>query len=453
MVKLYNTLTRKKEEFKPIKGKNVGIYSCGPTVYDYPHIGNLRAFLFADLLKKYLEFKNYKIKHIMNITDIDDKLIKKSGGKKNKLKQITGKYEKIFKEDLKQLNIKPADKYPRATENIKEMLELVKILLKKKYAYKASDGIYFSIKKFKDYGKFANLKLSGLKEGARVEQDEYDKENAKDFALWKFYSREDGEIVWKTDIGDGRPGWHIECSAMSSKYLGKNFDIHTGGIDLVFPHHQNEIAQSEASFGKKPWVKFWLHNEHLLVNGKKMSKSLGNFYVLDDLVKKGFSLNAIRYLLISTHYRQKLNLSEKSLKASEEAVKRISEFIGKSRKENPEIDKLVRKAGKDFEEAMDDDLNISNGLSVIFKFIREANKIGAGKKAAGFIKKVNEILGLELEGKAKIPANVQELVKEREKYRKEKNWKKADEVREKIKKLGFYLDDTKEGPRIKKISK
>ncbi|MBI2629559.1 cysteine--tRNA ligase [Candidatus Pacearchaeota archaeon] len=451
-MKLYNTLTRNKEEFKPI-GKEVGIYSCGPTVYNFPHVGNLRAFLFADLLKRCLLFKGFKIKHVMNVTDIDDKLIKKSEGDKEKLKEITIKYERAFKKNLEELNIIPADFYPRATESIKEMVEIVKKLLERGYAYKTSDGIYYSVKKFKDYGKLAGINLDNLKEGARVNNDEYDKESAKDFALWKFWQEEDGNIFWETEIGKGRPGWHIECSAMSSKYLGEHFDIHTGGIDLLFPHHTNELAQSEAANGKK-FVNYWLHNEHLMINGEKMSKSLGNFYVLSDLVNKGFSLNAIRYLLISTHYRQKLNLTDETLKASEEAVKRILEFIAnaKNREDNEKIISLIKETKKAIEKAIDDDLNIALVLSSIFKFIREANKLGAGKKAYELVIKTNEILGLSLEKeKIEIPEEVSQLVEEREKARKNKDWKKSDDLREEIKKLGFILDDAKDGVRVRKI--
>jgi cysteinyl-tRNA synthetase len=454
VLKLYNTLTKTKEA---LKGKNIKMYTCGPTVYDRVHVGNLRAYMFIDLLKRWLDFKGYKVKHIMNITDIDDKLIKKSAGSKIKLKTITQEYEKLFFEDLKELNINKAEINPRATEHIKEMIEIIEVLLKKGYAYKADDGIYFSIKKFRDYGKLSKLDLKGLKAGAskRVSEDEYDKASAQDFALWKFYNKEDGNIVWKTSFGDGRPGWHIECSAMSSKYLGKQFDIHTGGIDLVFPHHENEIAQSEAAFGKKPWVRYWLHNEHLIVNGKKMSKSLGNFYTLGDLKEKDYSVNAIRYLLLSTNYRQKLNLTDKDLKASEESVKRISEFLRNSSKgkDGKEILELIKKSEKEIENAMDDDLNIATALGVMFRFIRDANKTGAGKEANRFIKEINKILGLNLEQKISVPSEVKSLAKQREKARKDKDWKEADRLRDKINKLGFTIDDTQDGWEIRLLKK
>ena len=289
-LKLYNTLTRKKEVFKPINKNSVGIYLCGPTIYNHVHIGNLRAYLFADILRRYFEFKDYKIKEVMNLTDVDDKTIRDSQIKKKSLKEFTKEYEKGFLEDIKSMNLETPEFIPKATEHIPEMINLIKDLLNKKFAYKSEDGIYFSIKKFKNYGKLAGIKLADLKTGAseRVGEDEYEKENARDFALWKFYTKEDGNVFWETEFGKGRPGWHIECSAMSMKYLGKSFDIHMGGEDLIFPHHENEIAQSEASTGKK-FVNYWLHNGWVLVDGKKMSKSLKNFYNLKDIIKRGYS--------------------------------------------------------------------------------------------------------------------------------------------------------------------
>jgi len=291
MIKFYNTLTRKKEIFKPLKDKKVGIYTCGLTVYDFAHIGNLRAYVFADILRKTLKANDFEIKEVMNITDVDDKTIKKSQEEKESLKEFTKKYEKAFIENFKEMNIEKSEVMPRATDNIKEMVSIIKELLKKRIAYKTNDGIYFSIKKFKDYGKLSGVKIKKLKTGAskRVSKDEYEKDSVNDFALWKFYDKKDGNVFWETEIGKGRPGWHIECSAMSMKYLGKQFDIHIGGVDLIFPHHENEIAQSEASFGKKPWVKYWLHNEWILVDGKKMSKSKKNFYKLEDITNKGYS--------------------------------------------------------------------------------------------------------------------------------------------------------------------
>ena len=452
MLKLYNTLTRKKETFKPIKKNEVGIYSCGPTVYDYPHVGNLRAFVFPDILKRWLEYRHYKVNHIMNITDVDDKLILKSEGKRGELKEITKRYEDAFKDNLKELNIIPANVFPRATEHIKEMTKIIEKLEKNGYAYKTNDGIYFSIKKFKNYGKLSRLKIENLKEGARIDTDKYEKENAQDFALWKFYNEKDGEIYWDTELGKGRPGWHIECSAMSSKYLGESFDIHTGGIDLIFPHHTNEIAQSEGA-NKKKFVKYWMHNNFILVNGEKMSKSLGNFYVLKDLLEKGWSLNAIRYILLSTHYRQELNISDDGLKAAEESVKRIFEFLdnSKGKEDNKEVLKQLDKAEEEFGKAMDDDLNIAQALGVLFGFIRDANREGAGDKSYNFIKSISEkVLGLKKE-KVKIPVEIKKLADEREQARKNKDWKKSDKLREELKSRGWEVADTSEGWRLKKI--
>lgn len=452
MLKLYNTLTIKKETFKPIKKNEVGIYSCGPTVYDYPHVGNLRAFVFPDILKRWLEYRHYKVNHIMNITDVDDKLILKSEGKRGELKEITKRYEDAFKDNLKELNIIPANVFPRATEHIKEMTKIIEKLEKNGYAYKTNDGIYFSIKKFKNYGKLSRLKIENLKEGARIDTDKYEKENAQDFALWKFYNEKDGEIYWDTELGKGRPGWHIECSAMSSKYLGESFDIHTGGIDLIFPHHTNEIAQSEGA-NKKKFVKYWMHNNFILVNGEKMSKSLGNFYVLKDLLDKGWSLNAIRYILLSTHYRQELNISDDGLKAAEESVKRIFEFLdnSKGKEDNKEVLKQLDKAEEEFGKAMDDDLNIAQALGVLFGFIRDANREGAGDKSYNFIKSISEkVLGLKKE-KVKIPVEIKKLADEREQARKNKDWKKSDKLREELKSRGWEVADTSEGWRLKKI--
>jgi len=471
MLKLYNTLTRKKEIFKPIKKNNVGMYTCGPTIYDYAHIGNFRAYLVADLLKRYLKYSGYKVKHIMNLTDVDDKTIKVSQEKKISLKEFTEKYKKAFFKDLEALDIEKADIYPCATENIKEMVSLVQTLLDKKYAYKGKDGsIYFDVSKFKNYSKLAKLKIKNLKAGVRIKQDEYEKEDINDFALWKAYSKSDGDVFWNTKIGKGRPGWHLECSAMSSKYLGKQFDIHTGGIDLIFPHHTNEIAQSESAFGKK-FVNYWIHNEWLLVNGKKMSKSLGNFYTLRDLLKEGYDTEAIRYVLLSTHYRQSLNFTFEGVESSKKAIERLNNFIKKIwilkttkegvtiNKQNPEIKKLIKKTKDKFVEKMDDDLNISKALSVIFDFIRNFNKkideIGIYKKDAediyNFMKEINSVFWIMdfEEKKENVSKEIKDLIDEREKARKDKNYKKADDIRDKLKKKGIILEDTKEGVKWK----
>ena len=440
-LKLYNTLTRKKEIFKPIKKNSVGMYVCGPTIYDHAHIGNLRAYLFADILRRYFEFKKYKIKEVMNLTDVDDKTIRDSQKKKKSLKEFTLEYEKGFLEDIKSMNLELPEVIPKATEHIGEMVDLIKNLLKKKIAYKTEDGIYFSINKFKDYGKLSGVKISELKTGAseRVGEDEYEKENAKDFALWKFYTKEDGNVFWETEIGKGRPGWHIECSAMSMKYLGKSFDIHIGGEDLIFPHHENEIAQSEALTGKK-FVNYWLHNGWVLVDGKKMSKSLKNFYNLKDIVKKGYSPLHLRYFYLTKYYKQKFNFSWENLNAAKNSWQSLKNIISEL-KEDKEINK---KYLKEFEKAMDDDLNTPKALQVLWKLVRD--KKAQGKW--GTIKEMDKVFGLNLFEKEKIPKEILKLVKERVKARAEKDWKLADKLREKINKLGYSVDDTDKGSKI-----
>jgi len=469
MLKFLNTLSRKKEVFKPLKKKKVGIYSCGPTVYHFVHIGNLRAYVFADILRRYLEYKKYEVKHIINITDIDDKTIRNSKKAKMNLKTFTERYTKEFFKDLETLNIKKASYYPRATENIKEMIKFSEVLEKKGYAYEKLHSLYFDISKFKNYGKLSRIELKKVKPGARVDLDEYEKEAPGDFTLLKRSKLDELKrgIFYQTKWGKVRPGWHLECSVMSMKYLGTTFDIHTGGVDLIFPHHENEIAQSEAYNGKK-FVNFWLHNEHLLVGGKKMSKSLGNFYTLRDLLKKGYTWRALRYFLLSSHYRQKTNLTFGALKSAEKAIERIKTFIekishgiSKNKTQNLKLIKsLILKTKKNFEEAMDDDLNTSKALSVIFNLIKEVNKIKEidGKTTKQILNLINEfdsVFGLKLleikKEETKIPENVLKLVEEREGYRIEKKWQKADEIRKEIKQMGYWVEDTKEGPKIKEV--
>ncbi|NIO22744.1 MAG: cysteine--tRNA ligase [Candidatus Aenigmarchaeota archaeon] len=407
VLKFHNTLTRKKDEFKPLKRDFVRIYSCGPTVYDYPHVGNLRAFVFYDLLRRYLKYRGFKVKQVMNITDVDDKTIRNSRKEGLTLKNFTQKYVDIFFDELKEMNVEKFEIYPKATEHIREMVDLVKVLLKKGFAYKGRDGsIYYKISKFKKYGKLSKLDVSKLKAGARVSQDEYTKEEARDFSLWKAWNPDDGNVFWETDIGKGRPGWHIECSVMSTKYLGPTLDIHTGGVDLIFPHHENEIAQSEAPTGK-PFVRFWLHNEHVMVEGKKMSKSLGNYLTLKDLIERGHDPLAVRYALLSTHYRSKLNITDKALWSAKQSVEKIRNFVDllkevKGKKDNRKVKELIRKVQKSFGEAMDDDLDIGRGLAKIFDFIREVNRLmdkkQIGKRNAQdclkTIRKFDRVLGI-----------------------------------------------------------
>ena len=464
-MKLFNTMSMQKEEFVPLVKGHVSMYSCGPTVYNYAHIGNFRSYMFADLLKRYLKYKGYKVTHVMNITDVDDKTIKGSMEEGKSLKDFTDFYVKSFLEDLDTLGIQRPDIMPRATETIREMVSLVKTLLEKGIAYKSDDNsIYYDISKFKDYGKLSHIKQENLKSGARVKQDEYDKHNASDFALWKSYSADDGDVYWETELGKGRPGWHIECSAMSMKYLGDNFDIHTGGIDLVFPHHENEISQSEGATGKT-FVNYWVHCDHLIVDGKKMSKSLGNFYTLRDLIGKGYDAKAIRYSLLSTHYRQKLNFTLDGLEASKQSVERLVEFIRnlnavKSEKENLGVKKLIAEARERFEQSMDDNLNISSALASIFDFIKEINKLMSegriGRKdACAIIDLMNSfdlVLGVMEVEEEELPDDIKQLIAERQEARSAKDFKKADAIRDDLLKKGIALDDTKDGVRWRKIS-
>jgi cysteinyl-tRNA synthetase len=464
-LKFYNTLKRKKQAFKPIHGNEVRIYSCGPTVYNYVHLGNLRAYIFVDLLRRYLKYKGYKLKHVMNITDVDDKTIRDSQKENKSLKEFTEFYTKAFFEDLKKLNIEIAEILPKASEEIPGMVDLIKILLKKKYAYKNEKGdIYFKIAKFKNYGKLALIDAENLKknaDGRLNDADEYGKEDVRDFALWKAYDHSDGNVFWETEIGKGRPGWHIECSVMSSKYLGQPFDIHTGGVDLIFPHHTNEIAQSEAAYNKK-FVKFWLHNEHLIVNGEKMSKSLGNFFTLNDLLKKGYSPRAIRYELFSAHYKAKLDFREDNLKKIPDILQKFYDFLDKldeikSEKSNKKVDRLIQKSKKQFTKEMDNDLNISGGLAAVFEFMTSINKIieKISKEDAIKIKETmlgfDSVLGIMEHEKVKINPEIEDLLKQREEARKIKDFKKADEIRNQIKEKGYIIEDSSEGLRVKKI--
>jgi len=443
-MKLYNTFTRKKEEFKPIRKNEVRMYSCGPTVYNFAHIGNFRSFIFVDILKRYLKFKKYKVKHVMNITDIDDKIIKKCSANNFSLEEYTNKYQEAFFDDLNILNIQKADIFPKATAHISDMVNLIKKLLDKGIAYKTSDGsIFFNISKFPDYGKLQKLNSDQMKKGKRVETDEYDKDSVYDFVLWKGYKPEDGDIFWETEIGKGRPGWHIECSAMSTKYLGKTFDIHTGGVDLIFPHHENEIAQSEGANDQK-FVNYWMHCEYLGLKDSKMSKSLGNTIYIKDLIDKKYSARAIRFVLLSVHYRQKLIFSSEQLDSAGKTLKKFDDFIYELKNvestnvKNEEIISLTNEMLQKFENTMDDDLNISAALGVVFTFLKQINKFKSTNKLSNLdreniinsLKKIDSVLGIIFkESKSKLvdtinidKKNIQEKIEERNEARKNKNW-------------------------------
>ena len=443
MLKLYNTFGRKKQIFKPIKEGEVGVYGCGLTVYNYGHIGNYRTLVGYDVLTRYLKYKGYKVKKVVNITDVDDKTIRDSIKEGKSLKEFTDKYIKAFFEDERSLNIIKADKYPRATEHIKEIVKIIEKLLKKGIAYKSDDGIYFNVKKFKSYGKLSGVKLDKLKSSDRIDSDEYDKENVSDFALWKFYDNEDGNVFWKTSLGKGRPGWHIECSAMSTKYLGQPFDVHLGGVDLIFPHHENEIAQSEGCCDKK-FANYWVHGEWMIVDSKKMSKSLGNYYTVRDLDDMGYSPLTLRYFYLIGHYRSQVNFTVENLKNAENSLERLKRIVGELKDDGKENSKYL----KLFEKAMDDDLDTVGALQVLWSLLRDDKASGKIKT----IKKMDEVFGLDLLKKEKvdIPADVMKLVKDREKARRDKDWKKADKLRNEIEKKGWKIDDTGEGSKVQK---
>ncbi|MFA5992627.1 MAG: cysteine--tRNA ligase [Candidatus Pacearchaeota archaeon] len=463
-LKVFNTLTRKKEIFKPIKGKNVGMYSCGPTVYNYAHIGNLRTYIFNDLVKRSLTFLGYRVNHVMNITDVDDKTIRSSQKEGMSLREFTRKYENIFFEDFDELNIIRPTHVLRATESINDMVKLIKVLLDKGYAYKANDGIYFSIDKFKGYGKLAQLEKSKDKK-QRVKNDEYDKENAQDFALWKFYTPEDGDVFWNTEIGKGRPGWHIECSAMSMKIIGEQLDtenskfsvpkiaknqaildIHTGASDLIFPHHTNEIAQSEAATGKK-FVKYWLHGGFLTMSQGKMSKSLGNVFYLNDLKTRGFKPMEYRYMCLTTHYRSQLLFSTENLEAARNSYQRLKNICESLHDDRHGM--VNEKYLKEFEKAVDDDFDMPKALQVLWNLLRDEKAKGKYET----VEKMDSVFGLKLLEKEEfdISLDIKALVEQREQARKHKNWKLADELRDKILSFGFMVSDTSQGPVIKRV--
>ncbi len=458
-VKFYNTLTRKKEVFKPLRDKRVGLYTCGPTVYNYAHIGNLRTYIFEDVLRRALEYSGYKVKHIMNITDVEDKIISAAKKAGKPIYEFVEPYEKDFFFDLSKLNIKPALKYPKATAHIPEMIKIISALLKKGLAYKAGGSIYFDISKFKKYGRLSGLKSRQLKAGARVDVDEYEKNDAQDFVLWK--KAKAGEPWWQASFGEGRPGWHIECSAMSMKYLGATFDIHAGAVDLIFPHHENEIAQSEGATGKS-FVKYFVEGEHLLVDGKKMSKSLGNIFNLRDVLNRGFDPLAFRYLVLTAHYRSKLNFTWKSLEAAQNALNKLREAIInlkiKSQKSNPQkhpyklenVRMLKENLTKKFKNYINNDLEMPRALALVWEIIK-SKKLNA-KTKYGLIVNFDKILGLNLADvkTEKIPSEILKLANEREKYRKEKIFKKADEIRKKVQSFGWFIEDTPHGPKIQR---
>ena len=465
-LKVYNTLTRKKEVFRSRRGKKVDIFVCGPTVYDYAHIGHARTYIAFDVIVKYLREKGYDVFYLQNITDIDDKIINRAKEEGVSWKELARRFEREYKKDVKNLGIDSVSKYARATEHIKEIISQVDRLLKKGFAYQIEDGIYYDISKFKDYGKLSGRTVLQAEDAVSRIDESKKKKNKGDFCLWKFWSGKTWEPKWRSPWGYGRPGWHIEDTAITEKYFGPQYDIHGGARDLIFPHHEAEIAQMEAISGKKPLVKYWLHTGFLTINGQKMSKSLGNFITVKDFLKK-YSPRILRLFIIKTHYRSPIDYSEKAILQVQNELERIDEFLEKVKSQNSKVktttksSKLrIQKFKKEFEEAMEDDFNTPKAMAVIFELIRETNplldqnKIGKEtiKEILEFLKSVDKIFGFIFKKeKIKIPPKIQKLVEKREILRKEKKWEEADRVREEIKKLGYEIQDTAAGTKIKKL--
>ncbi|MEK7541863.1 MAG: cysteine--tRNA ligase [Patescibacteria group bacterium] len=452
-LKIYNTLTRHKETFKALHGRRAGLYTCGPTVYSYAHIGNLRTYIFEDILRRTLEYAGYQVRHVMNITDVEDKIIRDAKKSGMDIASFTAPYERAFLKDLATFNILRAWKYPKATAHIPEMTRLIGRLLKRGLAYQADGSIYFAIAKFAPYGKLSRLKRQSLEPGARVDSDEYAKDRVEDFVLWK--AARPGEPSWHAPFGEGRPGWHIECSAMAMKYLGSTLDIHAGGVDLIFPHHENEIAQSEGATGK-PFARFFAEGEHLLVNHEKMSKSLGNVFTLRDIEARGADPLAFRYLVLTAHYRSQMNFKWESLAAAHGALQRLYDFVRTLQGAKKSLSSHYRgltSIVKKFDAAVSDDFNTPKALAAVWDLVAAYHKKPEAYDPAAALAMLcdfDRVLGLGLKSikKESIPAKVKALVAERESARKKKDWKKADDLRKKVKALGYLVKDTPEGAMI-----
>jgi len=472
-LKLHNTLTGTKELFEPIEAGRVGMYTCGPTVWHFAHLGNLRAFMFYDLLRRQLQASGYRMTHVMNLTDIDDRILDQAMHAGTTIAEYVKPFVEAFFEDMSAMRAQPAEHYPKATEHIPEMVAMISTLIERRFAYAADGDVYFRIESFPRYGALSHLDRSGLRAGARVSTDKYDKESVSDFALWKKAQAGDEKLgaAWEAPFGRGRPGWHIECSAMSKRYLGETFDIHCGGIDLMFPHHENEIAQSEAANGKQ-LARVWLHSEHLAeATGEKMSKSAGAFTTLRDLISAGHDPLAVRFFLIANaHYRQRIRLTTEALHASAEQVRRLRDFAERVRTpsrdvaaESPDDGVLigrVQQVRAAYRAALDDDLNLPQGIGVVFELIREANaalddmKVGTGGRAAllGLLEEVDghlDVMGGEEPGLAD---EVERLIAEREAARAAKDFASADRIREELKERGIALEDSRDGVRWRRVT-
>jgi cysteinyl-tRNA synthetase len=463
-LRFYNTLTQQVEPFAPLHGNVVRMYTCGPTVYNFVHIGNLRAFTFQDILRRWLHARGYQLDHVMNITDVEDKIIRNAAAENKSIAEYTAVYTQAFFDDIKTLRLEEPERWVKATEHIEDMAIAIEKLRDKGFTYVSEGSVYYRIANFPGYGKLSHNDFSGIRAGARVDVDEYDKADARDFVLWK--AQKDGEPAWETPLGPGRPGWHIECSAMAMRYLGETLDIHTGGVDLAFPHHENEIAQSEAITGK-PFVRFWLHSEHLSIDGQKMSKSLGNFYTLRDVLAMGYTPEVIRYQLAAVPYRKKLNFTFDGLKAAATSIDRLRNY--KLRLETAKLadgsnEKLVERAAaatKAFDEALDDDLNTAEALAAAFEYIRDTNTaMDAGEFLSGnapgafeFLTRFDSVFDVLKPSSSTAglsDADVEAKIAERNAAKKAKDFARADQVRKDLAAQGIILEDTKEGVRWKR---
>ena len=446
-IQFYNTLTRKKEVFRPIKSKKVNLFVCGPTVYDFSHIGHAKTYVQFDIIVKYLRYLKYKVFYLQNITDIDDKIIAKAKEEKKDWKIISRKYEEEFLKDMAALGMNSVNKYARATDYIKEIQGQVKRLINKKIAYKISDGYYFNLKKFKEYGKLARRKHEEAEDAVSRIDENKEKINKGDFCLWKFSKKD--EPSWKSNLGVGRPGWHIEDTAITEKEFGSQYDIHGGAVDLIFPHHEAEIAQMESISGKKPLVRYWLHTAFLNLNKEKMAKSKGNFITIREALQK-YDEKVVRYFFASNHYRTPINFSFESLEQSRNALERINNFVLNLKNSRGKDDlNLIKRTKEDFIKAMNDDFNTPVAFSIIFNFINEVNKKGGGKKSYNLMLEFDKIFNILTIKEKKISAEIKKLILERERARKKKDFRKADEIRERLKKQGIILEDTDKGVKWK----
>ncbi|MGB0034868.1 MAG: cysteine--tRNA ligase [Candidatus Acidiferrales bacterium] len=469
-IRLHNTLTNRLEALEPLHKGEVRIYTCGPTVYDFAHIGNFRTFVFQDVLRRFLRASGLRVLQVMKLTDVDDRIIQKAAAAGVTIREYTEKYIDAFLEDMRALNLEMPEELARATDHIEDMVALIERLQKKDLTYTSDGSIYYRISKFPAYGKLSKIDLTGIKAGARVDTDRYEKDDARDFALWK--APKPGEHFWETRIGPGRPGWHIECSAMAMKYLGDTLDIHTGGVDLTFPHHENEIAQSEAATGH-PFVRHWLHAEHLIIEGEKMSKSLGNFFTLRDLFAKGQKPSTIRFLLLSVPYRRQLNFTSDSLKQAESSVERLRNFLSRlkagqfSAGSTRDMHRRAEKAEKDFDAGLSDDLNTAVALAAVFDLVRDANtamdrnefRQQDAPRLIAAMEKFDRILAVLEDddaeklrqlgvggGQPRVPREkIEALIEERQAAKKRRDFKRADAIRQELADSGIILEDTKDG--------